>query len=291
MSVPLSLAACDRLTALAPAVELGGYRFRTLRWGSDRGKTVVQPRHHHAFCEIILLHAGEIRSECEELLHAAPAPAVLVTMPGERHRHGQGGAVDMDWWGLSVERRRSAAPDGLEELVAAWIARRLPAATCAARVLATVAALESELTACASGWRRAVAWTLQQLLLDVIRATAIDTPADPAEDLPAALREAVRARPDADWSVADLAALVGVGERQLGRLLRRHAGCSPLALVTAERMALAEALLLADGATVAAVAAQLGYRDQRHFARLFKRHRGVPPAGWRAAAAAYRVEE
>ncbi len=50
-------------------------------------------------------------------------------------------------------------------------------------------------------------------------------------------------------------------------------------------------MLLQDGATVAAVAVRLGYSDVHYFARLFKRYRGVSPAGWRAVAAAYRVED
>ena len=289
MSLPLSADACSQLTAMGPAVDLGGHRFRTLSWGSERNKAAAMPRHHHTFCEIILLHAGHISCEWAESMYPADAPAVLVSMPGEPHHHDQSEPVDINWWSLTVERRGELPTDGLEPLVSAWVMQRNPVASGNNRIMTIAADLEHELARRAPGWRHAVSLILQRLILQIIRATALTRPPEPETDLVCALREAIRSQPQLDWSVAELAALVGVSERQLGRLLQRHAKCSPRALVTAERMVLAEALLLADDMTVKTVAARLGYHDHRYFARLFKGHRGMSPQAWRAAADDYRI--
>lgn len=88
------------------------------------------------------------------------------------------------------------------------------------------------------------------------------------------------------WTVAALAAEVGLSRAALARRFARLTGEAPLGYLTRWRMTLAEEALLRPGATLAAVAAEVGYGSEFAFAAAFKRHRGVAPGRWRAYAAA-----
>jgi len=79
-------------------------------------------------------------------------------------------------------------------------------------------------------------------------------------------------------TVAELAARVGVGERQLQRICRRRIGLSPKWLLQRRRLQDAAARLgEADPPALADLAAELGYADQAHFTRDFTTVVGRPP--------------
>ena len=59
-------------------------------------------------------------------------------------------------------------------------------------------------------------------------------------------------------------------------------GRSPIRYLTEWRMHLAEDLLTSTDLGVAAIARRVGYDAEEAFSRAFKRHRGAPPAQWRA---------
>ncbi len=155
------------------------------------------------------------------------------------------------------------------------------------------ALLDEEIQQRGAGWRRSCTWIMQRLLLQVIRHSVSELPKETAQalELEASLRAAIRTNPAHDWSVAELAMLAGVSERQLNRLLRQCADCTALELISSERMELAQSLLLTEDKTVEAVAAALGYLDKRYFSRLFKKYSSVSPQQWRQQAEQYRVEE
>ena len=105
-------------------------------------------------------------------------------------------------------------------------------------------------------------------------------PVDPEGELANAaadLAEQGRAR-----TVAELAAQVGVGERQLQRICRRRIGLSPKWLLQRRRLQEAAARLgAADPPALADLAAGLGYTDQAHFTRDFTTVLGRPPGRFR----------
>src|SRR5699024_8643387 len=79
-------------------------------------------------------------------------------------------------------------------------------------------------------------------------------------------------------TVAELAARVGVGERQLQRICRRRIGLSPKWLLQRRRLQDAAARLgEADPPALADLATELGYADQAHFTRDFTTVVGRPP--------------
>jgi AraC-like DNA-binding protein len=83
------------------------------------------------------------------------------------------------------------------------------------------------------------------------------------------------------WTVAELAAAVGVSRASLARRFHEVVGEPPMAFLTGWRMALAADLLRADGATVTAVARATGYGSPFTFSTAFKRTHGASPRSYR----------
>ncbi|GGO53181.1 cupin [Streptomyces lasiicapitis] len=92
--------------------------------------------------------------------------------------------------------------------------------------------------------------------------------------------------PARPWTVASLAARAQVSRAAFARRFADLVGRPPMAYVTDWRMTLAAELLTEPGATVASVAARVGYADGFGFSDAFKRTRGVTPSGYRASRAA-----
>lgn len=92
--------------------------------------------------------------------------------------------------------------------------------------------------------------------------------------------------PARPWSVASLAREVGVSRAAFARRFTRLVGEAPMAYLTGWRMSLAADLLREPGATVAAVARQVGYGGAFALSAAFKRVRGISPQEHRVHAAA-----
>ncbi len=80
-------------------------------------------------------------------------------------------------------------------------------------------------------------------------------------------------------SLDDLAARVGLHPVYLSRLFTRATGLPPHAYRTSVRLQRAKERLT-DGDDVACVAADLGFTDQSHLSRLFKRNFGITPGAY-----------
>lgn len=85
-----------------------------------------------------------------------------------------------------------------------------------------------------------------------------------------------------DLGIDELAAVVGLDRFQLSRMFRRHLGLSPHAYLVQLRLKLARRLLSA-GWSPADAAAEVGFADQSHLGRWFRRAYRVTPAAYRSA--------
>lgn len=94
----------------------------------------------------------------------------------------------------------------------------------------------------------------------------------------AGLWEAVRREPGRTWTVESLARQLSVSRATLHRLVERHHGSSPGAIVERIRMDHAARLLVHGGLPVKAVASQVGYATPYSFSAAFRRSRGCPPS-------------
>ncbi|MFI9809040.1 AraC family transcriptional regulator [Streptomyces sp. NPDC052301] len=83
------------------------------------------------------------------------------------------------------------------------------------------------------------------------------------------------------WTVAGLAARVGMSRAAFAARFTALVGEPPLTYLTDWRMTLAADLLRDAETTVAAVAHEVGYEDPFAFSVAFKRTRGVSPSVWR----------
>jgi AraC-like DNA-binding protein len=85
--------------------------------------------------------------------------------------------------------------------------------------------------------------------------------------------------------VAALAAACGVSRAVFARRFTEQVGEPPLAFLTGWRLALAADLLASTDATLASVAARVGYANAFALSAAFKRVHGQSPAEYRRAAA------
>ncbi|WP_188195540.1 AraC family transcriptional regulator [Nonomuraea sp. SYSU D8015] len=93
------------------------------------------------------------------------------------------------------------------------------------------------------------------------------------------------------WTVASLAAEVGVSRASLARRFTELVGEPPMAFLTDWRLALAADLLREPDATVGSVARKVGYGSPFALSAAFKRVRGISPQEYRAGADAWRRTE
>jgi AraC-like DNA-binding protein len=83
-------------------------------------------------------------------------------------------------------------------------------------------------------------------------------------------------------TVPELAAMASLSASHFSALFKRHVGYPVLQYQTMLRMARARELLDTTSATVAAIAAEVGYPDSFYFARQFKKVHGITPREYRA---------
>jgi AraC-like DNA-binding protein len=172
---------------------------------------------------------------------------------------------------VPADRARGTGLAAAVELLAAEVDRSAPGAPTVVRSLVdllVVYVLRTWLAAhrqCCGGWGAAVA--------------------DPAVGTALAL---MHGDPGRGWSVPSLARAVGAPRATFSRRFTALTGQSPLAYLTAWRMAVAARLLRDGGEPLREVARQVGYESEFAFARAFKRVMGVAPGRYRSPATAGR---
>jgi transcriptional regulator GlxA family with amidase domain len=95
------------------------------------------------------------------------------------------------------------------------------------------------------------------------------------------VQDEVLSRPGDAWSLATLAKLAHVSERQLSRLFVDCTGTTPMAWVTLIRVARARERLDTSGLSVERIAEECGFGSARQFRRAFQAQLGRSPAHWR----------
>jgi AraC-like DNA-binding protein len=108
-------------------------------------------------------------------------------------------------------------------------------------------------------------------------------PSGPSPCVAKAIRR-LDSAPEAQISLAELAALSGVSRFQLLRGFTREVGITPHAYLVQRRVRLVRRLL-AEGHPPAQAAILAGFADQSHMTRAFVRQLGITPSRYRAAIA------
>jgi AraC family transcriptional regulator len=88
-------------------------------------------------------------------------------------------------------------------------------------------------------------------------------------------------------SLEDLARVAGISRFHFARQFRACTGESPMGYLLRTRVERAKTLLRDSRARVVDVSAELGFADQSHFTRTFRRLVGLPPSVYARATASY----
>jgi len=91
----------------------------------------------------------------------------------------------------------------------------------------------------------------------------------------------IHQKPGDGWTVDALANEVGLSRSALAQRFTELIGQPPMQYLTRWRLTVAAQRLRSEGASLAAIAAQIGYDSEAAFNRAFKREFGMPPATWR----------
>jgi AraC family transcriptional regulator len=81
-------------------------------------------------------------------------------------------------------------------------------------------------------------------------------------------------------SLEELARVAGVSRFHFARQFRACTGESPMGYLLRTRVERAKTLLRASHARVVDISAELGFADQSHFTRTFRRMVGMPPSAY-----------
>jgi len=94
------------------------------------------------------------------------------------------------------------------------------------------------------------------------------------------LQEWILGNLDRPLGIAELSARAAMSPRNLGRVFRREAGCSPAAFVERGRVELARRLLEDGKAPLKQLARRCGFSSDDHLRRVFQRQLGITPRAY-----------
>lgn len=235
--------------------------------------------------------------------HPATAPQAIIG-PGQRCTTLDGKELS-EQWSLGV-RTWGNSPDGSTTMLTGTyqhhseVSQRLLRALPTVLVLResewdspVVALLAEEIAKDEPGQEAVLDRLLDLLLIAVLRAW-FARPAANAPDWYRAHSDPVvghalrlmHHNPAHPWTLAELAQQSGLSRAALARRFHDLVGEPPMSFLTGWRIALAADLLREPGATIASVAARVGYGSPFALSTAFKRLRGVSPQEHRAAARA-----
>lgn len=238
--------------------------------------------HDHDDVLVGVTEQGLQRFRCRRELHTSTPGTVILMEPGEVHDG------------------HAPSPDGFTYtmlyLPQAWLAGRLDrlAEGCPAppglgfrRTLDQDAGLADSILAAFTALQGAEGRLARDLALDglvgrlagMARHPPQAGPAPVAPDV-ARARDLLHARMAEDVGMDELAAAAGTDRFRLNRRFRQALGLSPHAYLVRLRLRAARGLL-ATGMAPAAVAAEVGFADQSHLGRWFRRAYRMTPAAYR----------
>ena len=242
--------------------------------------------HRHDHHEVIVVERGTYRCRLNGVALRLGAGMVLAVAPGDRHQDQI--APPLQYLALGF-----ALIDARGRPVSLLAPDAAPADHCGrdpdGAILAALMRLRDagQVGRHGNGIARAALDEAMWRIAAVLPPAALARPFrdDPVDRAFAGRLAAIfRARLAGGATVGDLAAAMGMSDSALTQRCRAVLGASPARAFASYRMDHAAALLSHGGMRVKEVAETLGYADQFHFSRAFKRRHGKPPRRWGLAA-------
>jgi AraC family transcriptional regulator len=94
-------------------------------------------------------------------------------------------------------------------------------------------------------------------------------------------KEYMRAHLAEDISLAELAKITKLSQSQFARAFRDSTGLPPYRYILRSRIERAEGMLATTSRSISEIAANVGFADQSHFTKAFRRFVGATPKRWR----------
>ena len=260
------------------------------------GETFVNPPddppHRHTFQELILIEAGLLRHSVDGQPHDLPPHTLALIARGQVH------AVDRMIEGVGWQLRfaddylPAGSDDGAWRDPLAAFARLGPAPALALRpadvgeLNAVAALIEAEWADLARPGRdEALRHLLATLLIRIGRIHAAQAGGDPAAGEEQRVYRAFAALLERDFAahhdVAHYAAALGLDPDRLSAVLARLLGKTTKRVIDERLVLEAKRALRYTGRPLKDIAAALGYGDQFHLSKTFKRLAGVSPQAFR----------
>ncbi|MFI9149293.1 AraC family transcriptional regulator [Streptomyces sp. NPDC053367] len=255
-----------RLGRCGPPLDLLTARFQ---------RHVYAPHAHEEFTIGVCVGGSEIIDYRGGHIRTGPG-SIVVLAPGEMHTGGPGTATD----GYAY-RALYAAPSLLTDGTLGSPHFREPLLD-DPELAAALRRTHTELAACPDPLEAEsrLPWLLTALTRRHSTARATTDLIPGADRIAVAVRDRLADELLAPPSLADLAADLGLSRYQLLRAFRTTMGVPPYAWLAQYRVARARGLLEA-GLRPAEVAGLVGFADQAHLTRWFRRVLGVTPAAYR----------
>ncbi|MEV0001520.1 AraC family transcriptional regulator [Micromonospora sp. NPDC050980] len=254
-------------------------------WAVPRHRVV---EHRHPGWEFYLqLHGGSSWRFAGRHLRLAPGWLVAVP-PGLPHRtvpRPEGG-VRQHFAYAAVDLRvlRARRP----ELAAAWTGAGVRVCADARAAAPALRAVVREVVGDLPFGAVARAAAVELLVVEVTRLLGPRATARrrlPGHPAVAHARRLLDEQYAAAWRLADLAAACALSRTRLAELFVAEVGQPPYAYLLERRVERAAELLATTGASVARIAAEVGFSSHTQLARAFRRRHGCPPTRWRHDAA------
>lgn len=242
------------------------------------------PHAHDGFA-IGVIEAGAETFQYRGELRVAPAGSLVLINPGEMHT---GEALNDAGWRYrmlypSAEWMQLAASElAGKHVCVPFFAQPVANDAQVARLLLSLhASLEGESAQLERESR--LLWTLAQLVARHADLRPAIHPLRPEHDAARRIRNHLQQHLAENVTLDDLSRLVNMSAYHLLRVFRETAGLPPHSYLTQLRVARAK-VLLAEGMPIAEVSTNVGFTDQSHLNRHFKRIVGVTPGQFVAGA-------
>jgi AraC-like DNA-binding protein len=239
----------------------------------------VFPRHSHSEFGIGVMLSGAHRSwSCVGQVEAFEGDVIMVN-PGEVHDGAPMGGVPRSWRMLYIEPSLAQAAIAEESAKVPEVRPAVKDEALAVLVRALFAAVANP------GWERLAK---EEALVRTLASAFARHGSEPINHAPptAPVRRVMERLSDEHCghvSLAGLACLAGVSRFHLLRSFVRQTGLTPHAYLRQRRLSLAKPMLRTK-MPLSMIAQDLGFADQSHFTRVFKRQFGITPGQYRAVA-------
>ena len=254
------------------SLDLGGVRLSESNYPAG----TELPDHAHDQAMVSITIRGSFRMTANDRENSYGAGTVFIMAPGVMHRN------------LFPEDTQLLRVDINDEVFAHFDPHLLPARpliVVAAEALAQLPRrIRGEFGIGDTISRFALRGLLLELVVQSIRASRDERLADPASSWAETTRY-VDTHLEVPMSMSTLARALGRDPQSVARDFRSARGISIRDYVRQRRLERAAESLVESDAALARIASEIGFFDQAHFSREFKRSMGVPPLRYRKRAA------